>query len=273
MPEWSNGQSRKPCCAFGVPPVRNPRPGGIEEKRWDLRGPWRFWSVLTMVGSFLLFASNASAYGPQNLDAGLQHTCFVTPAGMVKCWGDNEHGQLGDGTTNERHAPLDVTGVTGAIEVTAGASFTCALTEGGKVWCWGDNEHGQLGDGTTTDRHSPVEVAGLPPAVEIAAGADHACAITEALEVWCWGDNEHGQLGDGTTTDRHGPVEVTGLSGAVQITSGTDHTCVIGTAAYGLFWCWGDNEHGQLGDGTKTERHAPTMVRFLAESSMLAAGG
>ncbi len=201
------------------------------------------------------------------------HACAVIETGTVKCWGDNQHGQLGDGTTTERHAPVDVTGVSGAIEVTAGASFTCALTEGGKVWCWGNNEHGQLGDGTTADRHSPVQVVGLPPAVEIAAGGDHACAITEALEVWCWGNNEHGQLGDDTTTERHSPVEVAGLSGAAQITSGANHTCVIGTAAYGLFWCWGNNEHGQLGDGTKTERHAPAMVRFLAESSMLAAGG
>ncbi len=201
------------------------------------------------------------------------HTCAVIEAGTVECWGDNEHGQLGDSTTTERHTPVEVTGVSGMTEVTAGASFNCALTGEGKVWCWGDNEHGQLGDGTTTDRHSPVEVTGLPPAVEVAAGGDHACAISEALEVWCWGDNEHGQLGDGTTTDRHSPVEVTGLSGAAQITSGADHTCVIETAAYGLFWCWGSNEHGQLGDGTKTERHAPAMVRFLAESSMLAAGG
>jgi alpha-tubulin suppressor-like RCC1 family protein len=201
------------------------------------------------------------------------HTCAVIEAGTVKCWGDNEHGQLGDGTTTERHAPAEVTGVSGVIEVTAGASFTCARTGEGKVWCWGDNEHGQLGDGTTTDRHSPVEVIGLPPAVEIAAGGDHACAITEALGVWCWGDNEHGQLGDGTTTERHSPVEVNGLSEATQITSGADYTCVVLTAASNHFWCWGDNEHGQLGNGTTTEQHAPAEVRFLAASSMLAAGG
>jgi alpha-tubulin suppressor-like RCC1 family protein len=201
------------------------------------------------------------------------HTCVVLEAATVKCWGDNEHGQLGDGTTTERHSPVEVTGLSGVTQVAAGASFTCALTGDGKVWCWGDNGHGQLGDGTTTDRHSPVEVTGLPPAAEIAAGGDHACAITEAGKVWCWGDNEHGQLGDGTTTERHSPVEVTGLAEATQITSGADYTCVMLTAAGEPFWCWGDNQHGQLGDGTTTERHAPAEIHFLAASSVLAAGG
>jgi Regulator of chromosome condensation (RCC1) repeat len=60
-------------------------------------------------GRFSRVASSASAYGPENLDAGLRHTCFVTPAGTVECWGDNEHGQLGDGTTTERHGPVEVT--------------------------------------------------------------------------------------------------------------------------------------------------------------------
>jgi alpha-tubulin suppressor-like RCC1 family protein len=205
--------------------------------------------------------------------AGDLHSCAVIEGGTVKCWGSNGHGQLGDGTTTERHVAVEVTGLSGVVEVTAGASFTCALKGGGKVWCWGDNEHGRLGDGTTTDRHAPVEVTGLPPAIQVAAGGDHACAITEALGVWCWGDNGHGQLGDGTTTDRHAPVEVPGISDATQVTTGSDHTCVVLTAAGEPFWCWGDNAHGQLGDGTTTDRDSPAEVHFLAASSMLAAGG
>ncbi len=224
-----------------------------------------------MVGGFLLFASSASAYGPDDLDAGLNHTCFVTPAATVKCWGDNEHGQLGDGSTTERHAPVEVSGLSGVIEVSAGDEFTCALTGEGDVWCWGDNEHGQIGDGTTTDRHVPTKVSGLPAAVEIAAGGDHACAITETLHAWCWGSNGHGQLGDGTTTDRHSPVEVHGLPEAGGVAVGGKHTCA---STEGDVWCWGDNEHGQLGDGTTTDSHLPVEVKGLSGTEgELVAGG
>jgi alpha-tubulin suppressor-like RCC1 family protein len=154
----------------------------------------------------------ASGVGAISASAGA-HACALMLTGEARCWGDNFNGQLGDGTTTNRHTPTKVKGLSSGVSaLLAGGWHTCALWETGAVKCWGRNLNGELGDGTTTDRHTPVSPSGLRSGVSaIYPGYYHTCALMQAGGVKCWGKNEYGQLGDGTTTDRHTPVDVIGL--------------------------------------------------------------
>lgn len=194
------------------------------------------------------------------VSAGARHSCAITEAGGVKCWGANDFGQLGDGTTIARRSPVDVSGLSGSIvAVVAGYAHSCALTTTGAVKCWGLNNYGQLGDGTTSVRRTPVGVSSLSRGViAISAGRAHTCALTYAYSVRCWGKNDRGQLGDGTTVNRPTPVTVASLGNTVlHITSGGDHNCA-GTSNRAK--CWGRNDFGQLGDGSHIDRHTPVNV-------------
>jgi alpha-tubulin suppressor-like RCC1 family protein len=207
------------------------------------------------------------AVSSEPVSAGGSHTCALQASGTVLCWGGNDAGQLGDGTTVTRTVTAAVTGLTDAVAVSAGNSHTCALKAGGSVVCWGSNNTGELGDGTFIDKTTPVAVTGLTDATALRAGLAHTCAIKANASVVCWGRNL-GQLGDGSTEgDRTTPVAVIGLTDAVAISPGFSHTCAL--KANGTVVCWGLNSRGELGNGTTINSTATVAVTGLQDAVAL----
>jgi alpha-tubulin suppressor-like RCC1 family protein len=205
------------------------------------------------------------------LGVGAAHTCLLGTGGTVACWGDNSHGELGNGTFTESHVPVAVKGVTGAVALAAGLNFTCALTNASTVKCWGKNDYGELGNGQNNDGPLAVDVTNLSDVRSIATGCKHVCATTGAGGVWCWGWNSKGQIGNGTTANQNLATGVTGFgSGALFVTAGFEYTCVA--TATGAR-CWGDDATSQLGDGKNVEQHTPIDAMALSLAPTLLSAG
>jgi alpha-tubulin suppressor-like RCC1 family protein len=195
--------------------------------------------------------SNTAGVRASDVAMGFTHTCLLTTVGGVKCWGQNNLGQLGNNTNigqDSQYGLTDVIGLTSNVSaIAAGHEHTCALTTSGAVKCWGNNYSGQIGNGGTYTYLQPSLVSGLSSGiVAIAAGQDHSCALTNYGGVKCWGSNANRKLGDGTNTNRLTPVDVVGLSsGITKIAAGDYHTCALNSS--GGVKCWGTNGSGELG--------------------------
>jgi alpha-tubulin suppressor-like RCC1 family protein len=208
-------------------------------------------------GTHITSPTNVSGFPESavSVAVGAEHSCAVTVGGAVKCWGRNQNGQLGDGTTTYQTAPIQVIS-SGADQVVAGQSHTCARMTNGNVKCWGNNFNGQVGDGTSgagTNRTSPTLVkdttntTALTGIAAISSGQNHTCARSSSGALYCWGSNSTSQLGDTSNFDRSFPVAVTGLSSGVeQVAAGGSHSCAL--LSNGTMKCWGYNSYGQLGD-------------------------
>jgi alpha-tubulin suppressor-like RCC1 family protein len=221
--------------------------------------------------------------GVRSIEVG-DHSCALVAGGQARCWGPNDFGELGDGTTTGRPLPVAVklrpgVRLTGITQLSAGDGTTCARLSDRRARCWGRNNYGQVGDGTPADeRHRPrlVTVPGggaLTGVRQVSVGRDHACALLDSGQVRCWGDNDAGRLGDGTTQDRRrarvvkNPAGTGPLTGAIQVVAGDGPTCAL--LRSGQVRCWGENQYGAVGDGTFEERHLPVPVKNPAGTGRL----
>jgi len=203
--------------------------------------------------------------------AGGAHSCAVDSIGRAFCWGAGANGRLGNGTNNNRAAPQQVTFPAGvqAVQIDAGERHTCAVDVLGTVWCWGSGANGRLGNNSLQDRSSPVPVTLPDSAVQVSAGVAHSCALLTDGRVFCWGSPLSGRLGDGTVIfDQLVPIQSAGVANAVQVSAGSDHTCARLFSGGSLRdVCWGDNNHGELGDGTSVARATQVQISTLCDQT------
>lgn len=186
------------------------------------------------------------------LTAGLGHTCGLTVDGDAYCWGHNAKGQLGTGDTTTVTRPTPVTGQLQFASLTVGFAHTCGVTTTGAAYCWGWNEEGQVGDGSTSDRSTPVAVSGELSFASLAAGRLHTCGLTPTGAAYCWGFGVTGALGDGSKKSRRkSPVAVSSDLSFESLSAGAYFTCAL--TASGQAYCWGLNQHRQLGTNSTTD--------------------
>jgi alpha-tubulin suppressor-like RCC1 family protein len=207
---------------------------------------------------------------------GVFHSCAVVKSGNVsgnvKCWGNNEAGQLGDGGAGvgqRSNLPVDVklSGAT-ATAVVAGESHSCALNTDQTVKCWGDNSSCQLGNGSVCDGGALASTVvtnastktPLGGVTSLASSRNHTCAVLTDRSVYCWGQNDYGQLGAETPIFSSIAIKVGGVE-AQAIAVGEEHTCAVSSAASGVsaVECWGNNWSGQLGDNTDVASVTPVL--------------
>jgi alpha-tubulin suppressor-like RCC1 family protein len=191
---------------------------------------------------------------------GGSRTCALQPSGATYCWGTNDGGELGDGTTVDRLEPVAVAGDLEFEMLAAGGSHTCGLATGGVAYCWGANSlYGQLGDGTKTSRVEPTLVSGGISFVDISAGRSHTCGLTADGIAYCWGSNAFGQLGSRGALERLAPHPVEGGHRFALIRTGSSSTC--GVTVGGRAMCWGNGTNGQLGNGGFQNSFVPVFVK------------
>ena len=193
-----------------------------------------------------------------SISVGYKHSLALDSDRKVYAWGWNSYGKLGDGTTFDRHSPIQVSEGSilegkNIISVSAGYEYSLALDSDGNVYAWGWNGYGQLGDGTTTEKYPPIQVGGAlvgKEIVSISAGLSHSLALDSDGNVYAWGWNSS-------------PIQIGGALVGKDITSvSAGDSRFLALDLDGNVYTWGDNLGGKLGDGTTTTRHSPTKINL-----------
>jgi alpha-tubulin suppressor-like RCC1 family protein len=259
-------------------------------------------ALLLLAIAMLALRTNSASANPLAgivaVSAGEEHTCAITDAGGVKCWGRDFFGELGDGRRYPQNSstPIAVQGLPAPIvSLASGYEHTCALTDAGDALCWGNGSTptqvmanvtalGAGGENTcvvvetgavdcwTNGYYGQLPSAPTSGAVSVSLSEDHACALMVGGGVKCWGRNQFGQLGDGTATDRLSPVDVVGLTNAVAIAAGNTFSCAL-TDARGVK-CWGDRYGNFPADVSGlTSGVAAVSSSYIHTCALLDAGG
>lgn len=203
-----------------------------------------------------------------DISSGLNFSCAVTTDGAAKCWGDNQYGQLGDGTKIDRVVPVTVRNLgSGVKSISAGTYHACAVITDGRAYCWGRNQDWQLGSSTRTDRPNPIFVTSN--LTTISAARNNTCAVQTNGQVKCWGSGYANETYG--VYEKYIPRTVKGVSGAASVSVGTDSACAITHS--GAAYCWGRNGKGQLGHNNGDFKEAELVTGMQSGVASISVGG
>lgn len=191
--------------------------------------------------------------------SGYDHGCAVNAAGELWCWGEGWLGTMGDGQHRHHVEAERIGSETDWATVAAGETHVCAQKTDDTLWCWGRAQYGQRGDDENWYKPTPQAVAGDAAWQSYSTAFWHGCGIQDDQSLWCWGRNNDGQLGQGTVSaSENMPQPVQEGATWSQVTIGKQHSC--GLQSNGTLWCWGDNDFGQVGNGTTLRSTLPSQV-------------
>jgi alpha-tubulin suppressor-like RCC1 family protein len=191
-------------------------------------------------------------------------TCAVSRFGTLSCWGKASSGQVGNGTDIYASitGPIPVAGLAGVRSVSPGGT-TCAVVAR-SLRCWGDNTNGTVGNGDhspTVNVVTPSTVPGLDSVTDGRNEGSITCAINRGVP-YCWGNNVNGAVGNGEASALvlvTSPSAVHGLVQGVEVRSSGTTTCAVANGRHA--YCWGQNNYGQVGNGTKSATPVTTPAR------------
>lgn len=231
-------------------------------------GPTIIHKLLEQMRTTILALLMLSTLSPQlqaqcwrSVSAGGNHTLAIDGNGGLWAWGRNEFGQIGDGTSTTRSAPVVIDTVNSYILVSAGMHHSLAIRSDSTLWGWGRNTWGAIGDGTESNRTVPVQVGSADNWLSVEASHFHSVGLRSDGSIWAWGSNGNAQLGNGTQDGSIGalaPAQVEDDFDWTAISAGDNHS--IGIRQDGTMWVWGSNVFDALGDPTFAVLTLPTQI-------------
>ncbi|MFZ1704475.1 MAG: T9SS type A sorting domain-containing protein [Saprospiraceae bacterium] len=228
-------------------------------------------TIFTFTFLLLFQTTNLLSQCWDQVSIGRNHTVAIHSDGTIWSWGNNQYGQLGDGTSVSRNIPGRVNNEKDWKQISAGEDYSLAIKIDGSLWVWGRNEYGVLGDGTNISRNSPKRIGTDSDWKQVSAAKYQSGAIKIDGTVWVWGNNTYGQLGEGQGINHSLPNKLMNFSQCKQISAG--YLFYTFLKDDGSLWSQGVNSYGQLGDGTYIDSTKPVRVGSSNAWSFISCGG